>query len=285
MAGAKIMYFACIVFVRFPMRLYVKNNRNSSAAVSEPQRARRSMAKTEFAKKRLFDSLSPKETMLGKFMRSKKPNVPFEPSTTSPYEKRAKVASNHRTEKKPIFKSVDTHTGVEKQVGRPLWRVSLNTGLDQFATFSSKLAAVNFAVSMSSMSFKELKEPEEPEEPIDAGVPVMPEFGTNYESPELDKFLIEEFADYTSEQLMAELENAMTQIDSDNEHFLKCEDETIEDLYNDDYPDKSKFETLINRYKRAKISGIVYCKKDCGALFAYEKMSWKTKKLHTFSFV
>ena len=276
------------VSVRFSMRFCVKKSRTSSVAVSEPQRARRSMAKTEFAKKRLFDSLSPKETMLGKFMRSKKPNVPFEPSTTSPYEKRAKVASNHRTEKKPIFKSVDTHTGVEKQVGRPFWRVSLNTGLDQFATFSSKLAAVNFAVSMSSMNFKELKEPEEPkeqEEPIDACVPVvpvMPVFGTD--SPDLEHFLIEEFADYTSEQLMAELENAMTQIDSDNEHLLKCE-ETIEDLYDDDYPDKSEFETLINRYKRANISGFVFCKKDCGALFAYEQMSWKTKKLHNFSFV
>ena len=51
------------------------------------------------------------------------------------------------------FRAVEGHPDIQKKAGRPVWRVALHGdfGHDQFATFSSKAAAVNFAATITAM--------------------------------------------------------------------------------------------------------------------------------------
>ena len=134
------------------------------------RRRRRGLADTMSARDDLFDDLSPSGvsgTTLGRFMRVKRARNVFEPSARSEYSKKARPvspASSAKTPPKsqpkpppkpppkpvpkpPAFRCLARHPGIEKRVNQPTWRVALpkeEYGSDQFATFSSKMAAINF---------------------------------------------------------------------------------------------------------------------------------------------
>lgn len=176
MRGARVCAHGCMP-LRVSTRSILARERAESKEREEWERKALAMVRATVAKNRLLDGLSPTRVdgvVLGKYMRVKKARVPFEPPADGGIRKRraenafapraaadapprrdaptestaATALPNGFAVDHAPFRALANHPLVEKQVGQPVWRVALppdGYGPNQFATFSSKVAAVNFS--------------------------------------------------------------------------------------------------------------------------------------------
>ena len=155
----------------------------------------------------------------------------------------------------PTFRALEGYKALEKQVGCDSWRVALDEayGRNEYATFSSELAAVNFSVVLSCMRPNDLVDFVElpcfddacggdgvrfpPGLPMSTAVAQKEPSSCDDDERAFDALLLESYVDYSSEQLMVDIENAANAASSaaaadsqtNDGHRFECHDEVLDD--------------------------------------------------------
>jgi len=242
---------------------------------------RRASRKRYLNKSVISITTSPPKTVLKRYMKATKQIDGSIPYSTLERCRSSPLIPNAR------FKKVNGYTLLEKHVSRPLWRVALHPDYgQQYATFSSKLAAANFAAILSSMRSEHA-----------ANIP--------YLEPPCQQFDLrrqvagnatnEDGSEYTSgfdtlsiEAFIADIDSAITEVD--NNVAFECNDETISDTA-DERPTSTKcvgnvlFRVIPrDKFKRGHTdaSTPAFRKPDCGALFSYGETPFAL--VHKFRF-